>query len=80
MQSKKSMRKAIKIILSSYGRDTVELNFDEEPTVGRALSEAGWTLSSTESSSVNGMRADADDVLENGDTLTVTGKKDGGNI
>ena len=72
------MRKSIKINLSSYGRESVELVFESAPTVAEALAEAGWNLSKTESTSVNGEKAEMDDILEAGDTLVVTGKKDGG--
>lgn len=72
------MRKSIKVSLSSYGRESVELTFDVEPTVDQALAEAGWQLATGETPSVNGVKADLEDVLENGDTLIITGKKDGG--
>lgn len=78
MFQRNNMRKAIVIKMSSYGRESIELAFDVEPTVAQALAEAGWNLSVSETPSVNGVKADADDVLENGDTLIVTGKKDGG--
>jgi sulfur carrier protein ThiS len=72
------MRKTIKVKLTGYGRETVELAFDEEPTLSQALAEAGWTLASGETASVNGETADLEDILESGDTVQVVGKKEGG--
>lgn len=72
------MRKAIKVTLTGYGREQVTLAFDEEPTLSLALSTAGWTLAAGERASVNGVTADMEDVLEDGDTVQVIGKKEGG--
>lgn len=72
------MRKSIKIKLTGYGRETVELVFDTEPTLDAALAEAGWTISASEKLTVSGQEATREDVLENGDVVVVLGKKDGG--
>lgn len=72
------MRKSIKVKLTGYGRESVELVFDKEPTLSEALAEAGWTLASGENAFVNGDAADQEDILENGDTVQVVGKKEGG--
>jgi hypothetical protein len=72
------MRRAIKVTLSGFGRENVELIFDEKPTVRQALEKAGWSLASAEKASVSGQAATMDDILESGDVLLVVGKKDGG--
>lgn len=66
------------IIISRQGFDTLTLGFDNEPNLSEVLEKAGWTLSANESVFVNGEKAEASSIFEDGDTLQVVGKKEGG--
>lgn len=68
----------VRIKVTGFGRETVELTFDENPTLADVLSESGITLAAGEQTSVNGEVAEGNDVLENGDTIQIVGKKAGG--
>jgi hypothetical protein len=68
----------VKVTLSGFGRTTTVLTFDEKPTVAEAINKAGWTLSSTEKPAFNGEACEMADLLEDGDTIQIVGKKEGG--
>ncbi len=70
---------SVKVTLSGFGRTTTVLTFDEKPTVAEAINKAGWTLSSSEKPAYNGEECNMSDILEDGDTVQVVGKKEGGN-
>ena len=69
---------AITVIISRQGFDTLTLGFDAEPTLTQVLDKAHWTLSDNESVFVNGEKAESSSIFEDGDTLQVVGKKEGG--
>jgi len=72
------MTRGIKVTLSGFNRETMVLVFDEKPTVQAVLDKAGWTLSSTEKPAVNGETALPHYLLDDGDTVLIVGKKEGG--
>lgn len=73
------MRNAnVMITISRQGFDTLRLSFDNEPTKDEILEKADWTLSSGEKFVVNGEEAGDGAVFEDGDTIQVVGKKEGG--
>lgn len=72
------MRKNVSVTLTGYGRESLRLTFDDEPTLEEVIEKSGWTLASTEKASVNGEVAELTDTIENGDTIQIVGKKEGG--
>ncbi len=75
------MRNAnISVKVSRYGHDTIELHFDEEPTLQEVIDETNYDLSTSEKEncSVNGQLARMSSIIEDGDTVQIVGKKEGG--
>jgi hypothetical protein len=68
----------VTINLTGFNREEVELDFDFEPTISEVLNKAGWTLGSSERATVNGEDANASSKIEDGDTILVIGRKEGG--
>lgn len=68
----------VTVKISRYGFETVTLTFDHEPTLEEALQDANYDLSASEKSAVNGVPATLSSILENGDTVQIVGKKEGG--
>lgn len=52
----------------------------EEPTVGDALVAAGITISKGDRIRLNGETADEDEIVEEGDIVTIAGKVSGGSL
>ena len=72
------MIKKIVIKMTGYGRTTTEVTFDHQPTFAEALEAAEWTLASADKAYVDGVAAELDDELQNGDTVQIVGSKEGG--
>lgn len=70
---------SITIFIARMGQDGVSVTVPKDTTVREALSKSdvGGTTTRTEYF-VSGVRADMDDVLENGDVLSLTTPKQAG--
>lgn len=70
----------VTIKVSRSGYDTVELSFGHEPTLEEVLDVADYQLSESERNncSVNGQLASMSSIIEDGDTIQIVGKKEGG--
>ncbi len=70
----------VSVKVSRYGHDTLDLSFDHEPTLQEVINEAGYTLSESELTgcSVNGQLARMSSIMEDGDSIQIVGKKEGG--
>jgi hypothetical protein len=82
---KKTMRQAettrggqISVEILRMGSDVRTVIVDEDSTLRDVLEEAGITLTSTETAWVSGVSANLDDIIEEGDTIQLVGKKEGG--
>jgi hypothetical protein len=65
--------------ISRMGADSVEVEFEnDESSLREVLAMADIELSSTETAWVNGESANALDKIEDGDTIQIVGKKEGG--
>lgn len=68
----------VKVSRNNFETETV--TFEEEPTLEMVLDRLDYTLSSSESCSVNGQIANMSSIIEDGDTIQIVGKKEGGLI
>lgn len=74
------MARNIKVIVSAMGQDpkNVEVDADLDPTVRCVLQRSGFRLPETKDIRLNNEPADLDTEVEDGDTITVTGRVAGG--
>lgn len=75
------MRKAdetMVITIGRFGSSSEKITVPKDSTVEESLDEAGITYSSTEKVMVNGERASANDVLEDGDVVNIFSPKEAG--
>jgi len=72
------MIKKVVIKMTGYGRQTTEVTFDHQPTFSEALEAAHWELAPADKAYVDGVAADLEDELQNGDTVQIVGNKEGG--
>lgn len=68
----------IKISIGKFGSDPKEVTIPADSTVEDALEAAGISLSSTEKVWVNGERANANDILDDNDTVNIVTPKEAG--
>ncbi len=66
------------IKIGRFGSGSADVTLPKDSTVEEALEEAGITFSSTEKVMVNGERASANDILENGDVVNIFSPKEAG--
>lgn len=69
---------SVNVEIAITGGEVVTYNFSEEPTVAEALERANIDADESSKVRVNGEKAEMDDTLEDGDTLTLTNKIKGG--
>ena len=74
------MRQANKITIkiTRFGSETQEVSAAEDSTLADVLEAAGISLSPSETPSVNGVAAKDGDMMDEGDTIQIIGKKEGG--
>lgn len=68
----------ISVEINRFNMEPMEVYVDEDATVGAALSKAGIDVSASETIWVNGEKATTNDLLDDGDTIQLVGKKEGG--
>ncbi len=68
----------IKVKIGTFGSDSQDLSLEKNCTVGKALEKAGIPFGSTEKVMVNGERATANDILEDGDIVNIFSPKEAG--
>lgn len=69
----------IAVAVSRLGSDVVPVTLPKDATVRDALEKAGVSTSSSTEYFVSGVRANMDDVLEDGDVLALVTPKQAGN-
>lgn len=68
----------IAVAVSRLGSDVVPVTLPKDSTVRDALEKAGVTAGARTEYFVSGVKADMDDVLENGDVLALVTPKQAG--
>lgn len=68
----------IEVEITRMGSDLRTVSVPEDSTLAEVLEKAGITLGSAESAWVSGNQANANDIIEDGDTIQLVGKKEGG--
>lgn len=68
----------IVVKISRFGAETKTVNLEVDSTVEEALAEAGITLGNSETAWVNGVEAKMSFLVDDGDTIQLVGKKEGG--
>lgn len=69
----------ITVFVARMGQEPISVTIGKDSTVRQALSEANVTGTNRTEYFVSGVRADMEDVLENGDVLSLTTPKQAGN-
>lgn len=69
----------IAVAVSRLGSDVIPVTIPKGGTVADALEKAGVSTSGRTEYFVSGVRAEMDDVLEDGDVLAITTPKQAGN-
>ena len=69
---------SIIVKIGRFNESTKEATIGKDGTVGDALEFLDIDLNSEETLWLEGVKADMDDVLENGDRVVIVPKKDGG--
>jgi len=68
----------IEVDINRLGMDTKTIEVPEGSKVSDVYAKSGITLSSTEKAWVNGEEALLSNIVEDGDTIQIVGKKEGG--
>ena len=68
----------VNISITRMGHVTKEVSLSEDATVEDALDAAGIELTSSEKAFVGEEKAEMNDMLDDGDVLSIVGKKEGG--
>jgi hypothetical protein len=69
---------AIEVKIVRFGADEQSVSVPMDSTLDAVLGAANIELTASESAWVNGVEADFDSLLDNGDTIQLVGKKEGG--
>lgn len=68
----------IAVTISRFGSNPVTVNVPVDSTVAQAVTAAGISVQSHEQLFVSGVQAQAGDILDNGDILSVVSPKQAG--
>ena len=68
----------ISVEITRMGADLKTVSVPVDSTLEDVLEEAGMTLSSSESAWVKGDSAEFDSIIDDGDSIQIVGKKEGG--
>lgn len=68
----------IAVAVSRLGSDVIPVTLPKDSTVADALAKAGVSASSRTEYFVSGVRADSEDILEDGDVLALVTPKQAG--
>lgn len=68
----------ISVEITRMGADVTTVSVPEDSTLSDVLAKAGITLGSAETAWVGGDEATANDIIDDGDTVQLVGKKEGG--
>ena len=74
------MRQVNEIVvkITRFGADTISVTVPKDSTVEEVLEEGGVTLASNESIWVAGVEGSLSSIMDDGDILSLVGKKEGG--
>ena len=70
--------KEIIVKMGRFNEPTQEVSVSEETTIQEVLDELGYSVNPSETLWVGGVKAELSDIVEDGDYISVTGKKEGG--
>lgn len=68
----------ISVSIIRMGGNAVDVTVPEDSTLADALASASIELTPSETAWVNGVEASSSDIMDDGDTIQLVGKKDGG--
>jgi len=68
----------IVVKIDRFGAASQSVNVPEDSTLADVLDAANITLAASETAWVNGVQAKNDSIMDDGDTIQLVGKKEGG--